>query len=140
MSQNQETIEAKLCAFIDGELDESGLSEIEKHLEANPQHRRLLESLKATRELLRWLPREPAPPELAETLQGQLERSVLLHEDEPQPSMKLNRWHRVLAIAASVVLVGGLAFCVYLMMPHNKRGPQYVAVTGPVAAGGRHGS
>ena len=52
MSQNQEIIEAKLCAYIDGDLDPEGRAEIEKHLEANPQHRRLLESLKATRDLV----------------------------------------------------------------------------------------
>ena len=45
MSQNQEIIESKLCAYIDGELDPEGRAEIERHLEANPQHRRLLESL-----------------------------------------------------------------------------------------------
>ena len=74
--------EEMLSAYIDGELDAEGRTEIEKHLDANPQHRRLLESLKATRDLIKWLPREPAPPELAETLNGQLERSVLLDFDE----------------------------------------------------------
>lgn len=119
MSQNQEIIEAKLCAYVDGELDPEGRSEIEKHLEANPQHRRLLESLRATRDLLKWLPREPAPPELAETLNGQLERSVLLDDDQ-----EISRRHvfpRILAAAAIIVLTVGLAAAVFFALPKSQR-------------------
>src|SRR5579859_2312395 len=105
MSQNQEIIEAKLCAYIDGELDPDAQSEIEKHLEANPQHRRLLESLKATRDLLKWLPREAAPPEVAETLNGQLERSVLL--DDGNDSLRPTMWPRIFAAAAIILLTTG---------------------------------
>ena len=44
---NTENIEAKLCAYVDGELDEAGRAEIEAHLAANVQHRQLIEELKA---------------------------------------------------------------------------------------------
>ena len=57
---NTEQIEAKLCAYVDGELDAAGRAEIEAHLAANPQHRELLTELMAQRELLRELPREPS--------------------------------------------------------------------------------
>jgi hypothetical protein len=119
MSQNQEIIEAKLCAFIDGELDAEVRVEIEKHLEANPQHRRLLESLKATRDLIKWLPREAAPPEVAETLNGQLERSVLLDSDGDflRPSI----WPRILAAAAIVALTAGLGLAVYYTLPKSQK-------------------
>src|SRR5437764_1190677 len=60
MSQNSEQIEAKLCAYLDGELDEQGRAEIEKHLEQNPAHRKLLSEVGKTRGLLRTLPRERA--------------------------------------------------------------------------------
>ena len=126
MSQNQEIIEAKLCAYIDGELDPDGRAEIEKHLEANPQHRRLLESLKATRDLVRWLPREPAPPELAETLNGQLERSVLLDYDGD--SLRPRIFPRVFAAAAIVVLTAGLAAAVYFALPKSHRNATQIAV------------
>lgn len=119
MSQNQEVIEAKLCAYIDGELDLEGRSEIERHLEANPQHRRLLESLKATKDLVRWLPREPAPPEVAETLNGQLERSVLLDYDGD--SLRPNFLPRFLAAAAIVGLTVGLAAAVYFALPKSQK-------------------
>src|SRR5438128_1671440 len=78
MAQNQEQIEARLAAYIDGELDATERAEIEKHLAANPQHKALIEELSGQRDLLKALPHEQAPPEIAETIQGQLERSVLL--------------------------------------------------------------
>lgn len=127
MSQNQEIIEAKLCAYIDGELDPEGRAEIEKHLEANPQHRRLLESLKATRDLVRWLPRESAPSELAETLNGQLERSVLLDYDGD--SLRPRILPRVFAAAAIVVLTAGLAAAVYFALPKSHRNATQIAST-----------
>lgn len=122
MSQNQEIIESKLCAYIDGELDSEGRAEIEKHLEANPQHRRLLESLRATRDLIRWLPREPAPPEVAETLSGQLERSVLLNYEGD--SLRTSPWPRIFAVAAIVMLTAGLGVAVYYALPRSQRAPQ----------------
>ena len=129
MSQNQEIIEAKLCAFIDGELDAEGRVEIEKHLEANPQHRRLLESLKATRDLIKWLPREAAPPEVAETLNGQLERSVLLDSDSE--FLRPNIWPRVMAAAAIILLTAGLGLAVYFTLPKSQKIATPFAVRGP---------
>jgi hypothetical protein len=119
MSQNQEIIESKLCAYVDGELDPEGRAEIEKHLDANPQHRRLLESLRATRDLLRWLPREQAPPELAETLNGQLERSVLL--DYEGDGLKVAVWPRVFAAAAIIILTAGLGAAVFYALPRSQK-------------------
>lgn len=119
MSQNQEIIEAKLCAYIDGELDSEGRVEIERHLEVNPQHRRLLESLRATRDLLKWLPREAAPAEVAETLNGQLERSVLL--DDAADTLGPSIWPRVFAAAAIVLLTAGLFAAVYFTLPKSQK-------------------
>jgi hypothetical protein len=119
MSQNQEIIEAKLCAYIDGELDAEGRVEIERHLEANPQHRRLLESLRATRDLIKWLPREAAPSEVAETLNGQLERSVLL--DDAAETLGPSIWPRVFAAAAIVLLTAGLFAAVYFTLPKSQK-------------------
>jgi anti-sigma factor RsiW len=58
---NTENIEAKLCAYVDGELDPAGRAEIEAHLTANPQHRQLMAELMQQRDLLGGLPRERAP-------------------------------------------------------------------------------
>src|SRR5688500_3484119 len=82
MAENVEEIEAKLAAYVDGELTPAEKVEIETHLEANPSHRALLKDLVQHRQLLRALPREKAPGDCTEGFQGQLERDILLGGDE----------------------------------------------------------
>src|SRR5919112_724988 len=97
---NTENIEAKLCDYVDGELDAAGRAEIEAHLASNPQHRQLMEELVRQRDLLRDLPRERAPEDLFEAMQNQLERSVLLDGEAPQQAAvagQINRWPQVFA-------------------------------------------
>lgn len=120
MSQSSEQIEARLCAYLEGELDESGRAEIEKHLQQNPAHRNLLAEVARTRDFVRALPRETAPADLCETLQGQLERSVLLgdlSDEQEHRSMRIGRWQPMLAIAAMVVLAVGLGLVIYFGLP-----------------------
>src|SRR5213080_4211599 len=124
MSQSSEQIEAKLCAYLEGELDEQGRAEIEKHLQANPAHRKLLAEVAGTRDLVRALPREAAPADLCETLQGHLERSVLLGDaaDEQAASrMRIGRWRPILAMAAMIVLAVGLGLVIYFGLPSAAR-------------------
>src|SRR4051812_1376885 len=139
MSQNSEQIEAKLCAYLEGELDEQGRAEIEKHLEQHPAHRKLLSEVGKTRGLLRALPREPAPPDICEAFQGQLERSVLLSDFDNSASgssMKINRWPQHLAVAAVVVLAAGLGLVVFFGLPSGTPQSHYAVVGG---GGGRGG-
>jgi hypothetical protein len=129
MSQNQEIIEAKLCAYIDDELDVAGRADLEKHLAANPQHQRLIEELRRTSGLVRNLPRESAPPELAEGFNSQLERSVLLEgvsEDVAAADLKVPRWPQLVAMAAITLLTVGLAVVVYFALPASGEHPQIV--------------
>jgi Putative zinc-finger len=122
MSNNQEIIEARLAAYVDNDLDAQERTEIERHLEEHPQHRVLLEELRKGREMLRGLPRESAPPELAEAFNGQLERSVLLDGvgDYEEPRMRVGRWPQMFAAAAIVFLTLGLAGVVYFALPNHK--------------------
>src|SRR5688572_32796626 len=111
MSQSSEQIEAKLCAYLEGELDEQGRAEIEKHLAGNPAHRKLLAEVARTRDLVRALPRESAPADLCEQFQGHLERAVLLDDtpdDAEASALRIGRWRPVLAMAALVVLAVGV--------------------------------
>ena len=129
MSQNQEIIEAKLCAYIDDELDAAGRADLEKHLSANPQHQRLIEELRRTSALVRNLPRESAPSELAEAFGAQLERSVLLEgvsEDVAAADLKAPRWPQLMAMAAITLLTVGLAVVVYFALPGTGGRPQIV--------------
>jgi protein involved in polysaccharide export with SLBB domain len=136
MSQNSEQIEAKLCAYLEGELDESGRAEIEKHLQQNPAHRKLLAEVGKTRDLLRALPRESAPPDICEAFQGQLERSVLLADLDDgagSSTLKINRWPQYLAVAAVVMLAAGLGLVVYFGLPSGRPNQSYVIGGGAVA-------
>ncbi len=130
---NTEQIEAKLCAYVDGELDAAGRAEIEAHLQANPQHRQLLEELKAQRDLIKGLPRASAPEDLFDSFQTQLERSVLLdHRDEEPPAIagRINRRSQWIAIAAVLAMAIGLAAVIYLVvLPRHQPGGDYAAIT-----------
>ena len=138
MPQNQEIIEAKLCAYIDDELDAAGRADIEKHLAANPQHRRLIEELRRTSALVHDLPHESAPPELAEAFNAQLERSVLLEgvsEAVAGADMKMRRWPQIMALAAITLLTVGLAVVVYFALPGIGNRPQLVQAAVRTGAG-----
>ncbi|MCC7349616.1 MAG: polysaccharide biosynthesis/export family protein [Phycisphaerales bacterium] len=120
MAQNAENIEAKLCAYVDGELDAKGRAEIEKHLQSNPQHRKLLEALSRTHRFVAELPREKAPPEILENLQSQLERAVLLGDvgdEESDGVPRISRWPQIMSLAAIVLLTVGLGVILYFMLP-----------------------
>src|SRR3954453_20887633 len=121
MAQNSEQIESKLCAYIEGELDERGRAEIERHLQANPHHRKLLSELAATRTFVQSLNRESAPAELYEMFQSQLERSVLLDyndgRDEPAVYGRISRFPQAFAAAAIVLVAVGLGMIVYFALP-----------------------
>jgi hypothetical protein len=122
MSESQENIEAKLIAYVEGDLDLAGRTEIEQHLKSNPTHRKLLEELKQTRDFVRGLPRSKAPPELVETLQGHLERSALLDNigTEGGPlQMRSSRMPQLLSIAAVVLLAVGLGTVVFIALPRG---------------------
>lgn len=141
MSDIQENTEAKLAAYIDGDLDGSDRAEIEKLLEQNPNYRRVLDQLRQTRQLLRGLPRESAPPELSEIFNSQLERSVLLDgitEQRPK-SGPLNRWPQFMMAAAVVVLTVGLGTVVYFVLPKS-RPPIRIAANSAAPSAGVHGA
>src|SRR2546421_1278503 len=122
---NTEQIEAKLCAYVDGELDAAGRAEIEAHLEANPQHRQLLADLVAQRDMLRALPRAKAPDDLYDAFQSQLERSVLLDRREPDAHVagRINRAPQYFAAAAVLALAIGLAAVIYLVVLPDRNKP-----------------
>src|SRR5580704_15434814 len=75
-----EATEAKLCAYLEGELAPADRAEIEQYLNNYPQHRQLLTELAATRQVLRNLPRESAPSDVAEAFKGHMERAMLLDD------------------------------------------------------------
>jgi hypothetical protein len=131
-----ENIEAMLCAYVEGDLDEAGRKEIEKHLAEHPQHKKLLEDLIAQRQLLRDLPRINAPGDVNEELRGQTERSILLGS---QDSMQLPRPPRGFRLpqyitAAAILMLGAsLVIIVYRVVVPTFKPANYTQVS-PSAA------
>lgn len=116
-----EDIEARLCAYVDGELDAVERADIERHLADNAQHRRLIDELSRQRDMLRALPRARAPRDVSETLNSQLERSVLLGDDADDEAriVRISHWAQYRAAAALLFLVFGLAAVVYYVLPSS---------------------
>src|SRR3954467_1271294 len=135
MAENVEEIEAKLAAYVDGELTPAERVEIETYLQTNPSHRSLLQDLVLHRKLLRSLPREKAPGDCTEGFQGQLERDILLGGDEL--SRGRSRWRiqyspQLLSAAAIVLVAVALAIIVYSVLPsHQPRAPLAQLTTEP---------
>lgn len=114
----KEATEARLCAYLEGEMAPDERAEIEKYLQSNPQHRQLLADLAKTRTLIASLPRESAPPDIAEAFQSQLERSMLLDgTGSSEPAAGVNRLPQMVLAAAIVVLAAGLGVVVYFTLP-----------------------
>jgi hypothetical protein len=133
---NQENIEARLSDYIEGDLDEAGRLEIEKHLQAHPHHRKLIAELAANRDMLRQLPRIGAPLEILEAVEAHMERNQLLgargESDRLAGMAKRSRLPRMLAAAAVVTLTAGLGAVVYVVLKPTYRSPQFVEA--PMAA------
>jgi hypothetical protein len=121
MVENVEQIEARLAAYIDDELTPDERVELERHLDANPTHRALIRELTGHRDLLRMLPREHAPADLSEPLEGAMERDALLGGGDPLTEYRVVRnrrwWPQLLAAAAIFVLAFGLAAIVFYVLP-----------------------
>lgn len=122
-----EDIEAKLAAYIDGEIDEAGRAQIEQHLRDNPQHRQLIQELTQQKQLLSALPRQSAPPEVGEAFTAQLERAVLLGDvdarSEHAPAMRIG-YFSPLRAAAILMLTTGLAGLVWYLLPSSAPSPE----------------
>jgi len=132
---NSQTIEARLCAYIDGSLDEAERSAIEHHLDAHPQHRAMIRDLLSMRRLVGNLPHLPAPADLGEGLQGQIERAMLLGEDEPEPSAIRTHFRRMkqrVALVGVLVLAAGLTVLVLQLLKGASK-PSHIAEIAPAA-------
>src|SRR4051812_39782236 len=136
MDSSKEKIEAQLCAYVEGELDDADRADIERHLQTNPQHKSLLAELRRHRELLQTLPRATIPGDLNENLTGQLERSALLNDDDEtaEAGVRINRWPQLTAVAAVILLAAGLGIVVYYVLPPAGGGHPNVAIQSDMSA------
>ncbi len=126
-----EDLQAKLCAYIEGELSPADRAQLEQFLATDPQTRALVDELMQMRQTLRTLPRESAPLDLGDSLTAHVERAALF-ADESAPDAshprRSYRWPQRLAVAAIVLLATGLGAVVYFVaLPPGSTQPPSVA-------------
>ncbi|HUB24951.1 MAG TPA: zf-HC2 domain-containing protein [Tepidisphaeraceae bacterium] len=116
MADSQD-IEARLCDYIEGNLSPADQAEIERHLESHPRHREMIQELIRTRGLVGSLPQSKAPMDMTESLQSQLERSMLLGDglNAAGDGRARHIW-RTLVMAAVILLSISLGTAIFVML------------------------
>jgi hypothetical protein len=96
-----------LSGYIDNQLSPRQVTEFKRLLNHNPQMQQELEALERQKQLLRTLPVESAPAELAGDIKAVLERRFILHHSARQFA-PVGQWRlrlrRVAAVAALVLI------------------------------------
>lgn len=112
MKNDPDPIHDDLSAFLDGQLPPGKAQRLADRLEHEPELRRELAELEATRKLVGQLPPAKAPEGLYDAVMAEVERRQLLDEQGHGQVRRRRRWPRHLATAALVLL--GVALGVYL--------------------------
>lgn len=106
---DQTDISELLSAYLDGESTPAERAEVERLLESSPRWRTDLDHLARLSELIRGLPRESAPPDLAAAVQRRLaEKSFLQSVAAPKRSLR-REWLAALAgmaVTVAAMLIG----------------------------------
>ncbi len=137
MRHDPEKLAEQLSAFLDGELDEMERARIEEVLRSNPAARDKLASIRDTVELVRGLPRRPAPHDLAGAVMGTIERSDLLGDKSDAPIHARPGWRtaRSLLLTAALLAVT-VTVGLWSMRTTRDHGEPQSLVTGPSAVDG----
>ncbi|KPK77212.1 MAG: hypothetical protein AMJ79_03985 [Phycisphaerae bacterium SM23_30] len=123
MVKNNSNYDERLVQFLneylDGQLPPEMVEKVERRLAEDARARRLLAEIKQVSAIIGELPRVPAPEDLAEQIQLQLERDVLLgdrqppFETAPRTHLRRRRW---LAAAAMLMLTGAVVIIIYSIL------------------------
>jgi len=122
--QQRDKLEQQISAYLDGELSEKEVAELERLLAESGEARQVLAELQRTVSLVRGLPQEQPPDDLYESVTSQLERAALLEPtDVGTPARSaLDRWGRLrrfASVAAVLVAAVGIG---YLTITGNDKG------------------
>jgi len=111
--------QAQLSAYLDGELDEAQLRQVEEALESDGALRVELAQLAAARKLLRDLPAEKPPADLVSRVLAEAERSRLVGARHDNAGSNPLRWVRYAASAAVLLMAAtvGMVIAVTLCSP-----------------------
>jgi hypothetical protein len=123
MTNDREDLEARIAAYIDGELSPADAARLEVFLaNTDPQLAEQVIGMIGDRHQLRGLPKTRAPEELAARIVEQVERATLLHHVEHARPW----WQSRLALAAAVLLVLG-SFSYFIMEALHPANPAWQA-------------
>jgi len=112
-------IQAQLSAYLDGELDEAQLRQVEEALESDGALRVELAQFAVARKLLRGLPAEKPPVDLVSRVLAEAERSLLVGGQNAQAGANPLRWVRYVASAAVLLMAAtvGMVIAITLCSP-----------------------
>lgn len=110
---DQEQLGELLSAYLDGELDDQQLQEVEQLLKEDDSARQLYNELQQTSQLVATLPRQQAPASIIEEFQLQQERDELLGDPitlQIDSGQRRTPFKAILsiAVAITVIVTGGL--------------------------------
>lgn len=101
----------QLSAYLDGELPAAERAAVEALLARDAEARACMEQLRKVSRFVNALPRDRAPGGLAEAVVARMERASLLGDEANlRPAPRAVRWSRPLAMAASLLIVGTVAW------------------------------
>jgi hypothetical protein len=115
MSENTEELEARIAAYIDGQLPPAEAARLEVFLaNTDPRLAEQIIGMLNDRHRLRTLPRPAAPVDLAGRIMEQVERATLLNDAQAPDHHAPHRWWQSkAAIAAALLLmIGGFSYFV----------------------------
>jgi hypothetical protein len=135
--------EQVLLDYLEGDLSTDQAAEFERQLENDTKLRSLVGQLLADRDALRRLPTQPAPPQVMERVEQQLERAMLLKPDmaaqgpAPVPvHLRLAPYLTYAAVAAMILIAAGLVLRTLVdeeVLRAAKGKPRQVAMGGAAA-------
>ncbi len=113
----------QLSAYLDGELGEAEARRVEQAVAGNATLREELETLRAVRDLLRKLPPQRAPGDLASRVLAGAERGQLVGAEEAHLGEGAGRWVRYLSAAAVLLIAAcvGTVVAITLWAPPPPR-------------------
>lgn len=135
--------EQALLDYLEGDLSTDQAAEFERQLENDTKLRSLVGQLLADRDALRRLPTQPAPPQVMERVEQQLERAMLLKPDmtaqgpAPVPvHLRLAPYLTYAAVAAMILIAAGLVLRTLVdeeVLRAAKGKPRQIAMGGAAA-------
>jgi anti-sigma factor RsiW len=138
MSENREDLEARIAAYIDGQLPPAEAARLEVFLaNTDPQLAEQIIGMLGDRHRLRSVAKPVAPPDILARVMEQVERATLLN-DSNQIEHSPRRWYqsRWIVAASVAVLVGGFSWFVAksVMTPKIEDPLKPLVSGGPTAA------